>query len=102
MPILVILSVKCAYYPCFILNFRKPLCFPMHFLIVFLCLKREGQGKLLGYSDKYMNNGEILGKNDRKRVFIMQKVLRKRTGKSLYYAESTKNGSEKGKKKDAT
>lgn len=28
----------------------------------------------------------------------MQKILGKRAGKSLYYAKSTRNGSEKGKK----
>ena len=32
----------------------------------------------------------------------MQKILRKRAGKSLYYAKSTRNRSKKGKKKDAT
>lgn len=74
----------------------------MHFLIVFLYLKREEQGKLLSDLYEYMNNGEILGKNDRKKVLIMQKILRKGVGKSLYYAKSIKNGSEKGKKKDAT
>ena len=74
----------------------------MYFLSFFSCLKREGQGKLLSDSDKYTNNGEIFRKNDRKRVFIKQKILRKRAGKSLNYTKSTRNGSEKGKKKDAT
>lgn len=32
----------------------------------------------------------------------MQKTFRKRAGKSLDYAKLTRNGSEKGKKKDAT
>ena len=31
----------------------------------------------------------------------MQKILGKRVGKSLDYAKLTRNGSEKGKKKDA-
>mgnify|MGYP000680831507 FL=1 len=55
----------------------------MYFLIIFLCLKREEQGKLLSDSDEYTDNGEILGKNDRKTVLIMQKILGKRQERVL-------------------
>jgi len=66
LPILVIYTHKSAYFPCFILNYRKPLCFPMYFLIIFLCLKREGQGKLLSDLGKYMNNNGDIKKKGRK------------------------------------
>ena len=47
----------------------------MHFLIIFLCLKREEQGKLLSDSSEYTNNnGDI----------------KKRVGNNLYSAEDIK------------
>lgn len=45
---------------------------------------------------------EILRKKGRKRVFIKQKILGKKVGKSIYYAKSTRNSLKKRKKKDAT
>jgi hypothetical protein len=70
----------------------------MYFLIVFLCLKREEQGKLLSYLCECINNNEDIKEKGQKIALIKQKIFRKRVGKSLYYAESTRNSIRKRKK----
>ena len=70
----------------------------MHFLIVFLCLKREEQGKLLSYLCEYVDNNEVIKEKGQKIALIKQKILGKRVGKSLCYAKSTRNSIRKRKK----